>query len=176
MIFLPGGPPHQDMYDLKPDAPSEIRGEFRPIKTNVPGIEICELMPRLAGMMDKLVPIRTMVGATGDHYSFQCMTGRSHQQQPPGGWPEFGSVVARVQGASSPAVPPYVGLSPRMQHTPYNSGKPGFLGAAYTPFQPNGDGKDDLVLQGVSLERLGDRKGPGPRVRQFQSHRRRHAA
>jgi len=158
MIFLPGGPPHQDMYDLKPDAPSEVRGEFRPIKTNVPGIEICELMPRLAGMMDKLVPIRSMVGATGDHYSFQCMTGRSHQRQPSGGWPEFGSIVSRLQGASSPAVPPYVGLSPRMQHTPYNSGKPGFLGPSYTPFQPNGDGKDDLVLQGVTLERLGDRK------------------
>ncbi len=102
MIFLPGGPPHQDMYDLKPDAPSEVRGEFQPIKTNVPGIEICELLPRMAGMMDKLVPIRTMVGATGDHYSFQCMTGRDHRRQPPGGWPEFGSVVARLQGSASP--------------------------------------------------------------------------
>src|SRR5687767_13328072 len=49
MIFLPGGPAHQDTFDLKPNAPSEIRGEFSPIKTNVPGIEICELMPRLAG-------------------------------------------------------------------------------------------------------------------------------
>src|SRR5438034_1126963 len=92
MIYLPGGPPHQDMFDLKPDAPSEVRGEFKPIKTNVPGIEICEHMPRLAGMMDRLVPIRTVVGATGDHYSFQCMTGRSHRRQPPGGWPELGSV------------------------------------------------------------------------------------
>ncbi|HEX3724834.1 MAG TPA: DUF1501 domain-containing protein, partial [Pirellulales bacterium] len=159
MIFLPGGPPHQDMYDLKPDAPSEVRGEFRPIKTNVPGIEICELMPRLAGMMDKLVPIRTIVGATGDHYSFQCMTGRDHRRQPQGGWPELGSVVARLQGSTSPAMPAYVGLSPKMQHFPYNSGKPGFLGPAYAPFQPNGEGKDDLVLQGVSLERLGDRRG-----------------
>jgi hypothetical protein len=159
MIFLPGGPPHQDMYDLKPDAPAEVRGEFNPIKTNVPGIEICEHMPRLAGMMDKLVPIRTMVGATGDHYSFQCMTGRSHRRQPQGGWPEFGSIVANLQGGTSKSVPPYVGLSPRMQHTPYNSGKPGFLGPAFAPFQPNGDGKDDLVLQGVSLERLGDRQG-----------------
>jgi len=158
MIFLPGGPPHQDMYDLKPDAPSEVRGEFNPIATNVPGIQVCELLPRMAGMMDKLVPIRSIVGATGDHYSFQCMTGRRHQQQPPGGWPELGSVVARVQGSTSPAVPPYVGLSPRMQHRPYNSGYPGFLGAAYTPFQPNGDGKDDMVLQGVSLARLDDRK------------------
>src|SRR5207249_8193776 len=82
MIFLPGGPPHQDMFDLKPDAPSEIRGEFKPIKTNVAGIEICEHFPRLARMMDKLVVLRTMVGATGDHYSFQCLTGRSHRNQP----------------------------------------------------------------------------------------------
>ena len=158
MIFLPGGPPHQDMFDLKPDAPAEVRGEFKPIKTNVAGIEICELMPKLAGMMDKLVPIRTVVGATGDHYSFQCMTGRSHRRQPQGGWPEFGSVVAKLKGSTAPSVPPYVGLSPKMQHFPYNSGKPGFLGPAYAPFQPNGEGKDDLVLQGVSLERLGDRK------------------
>ena len=159
MIFLPGGPPHQDMYDLKPDAPSEIRGEFQPIDTNVSGIQVCELLPKMAGMMDKLVPIRTIVGATGDHYSFQCMTGRRHQQQPPGGWPEFGSAVAKIQGATSPAVPPYVGLSPRMQHRPYNSGYPGYLGAAFTPFQPNGDGKDDMLLQGISLDRLDDRKG-----------------
>ena len=55
-------------------------------------------------------------------------------------------------------MPPYVGLSPRMQHTPYNSGKPGFWARRMRPFQPNGDGKDDLVLQGVTLERLGDRK------------------
>jgi hypothetical protein len=148
MIFLPGGPPHQDMYDLKPDAPAEVRGEFKPIKTNVPGIEICEHLPLLAGMMDKLVPIRTIVGATGDHYSFQCMTGRSHRRQPQGGWPELGSVVAKLQGPTSP----------KMQHFPYNSGKPGFLGPAYAPFQPNGEGKDDLVLQGVTLERLGDRQ------------------
>ncbi len=52
MVLLPGGPSHLDMYDLKPDAPSEIRGEFRPIATNVPGIDICELMPRLAGMAE----------------------------------------------------------------------------------------------------------------------------
>ncbi len=158
MIYLPGGPPHQDMFDLKPDAPAEVRGEFKPIKTNVPGIEICQHLPLMAGMMDKLVPIRTIVGATGDHYSFQCLTGRSHRRQPPGGWPEFGSVVAKLKGPSTPAMPPYVGLSPKMQHTPYNSGKPGFLGPAYVPFQPNGEGKDDLLLQGVTLERLGDRE------------------
>ena len=61
MVLLPGGPPHLDMYDMKPKAPAEIRGEFKPIATRVPGIEICELMPRLAANMDKFVPIRSLV-------------------------------------------------------------------------------------------------------------------
>src|SRR5262245_44462663 len=56
-VYLPGGPPHLDMFDLKPDAPAEIRGEFKPIKTNVPGIEVCELFPQMAAMMDKFVII-----------------------------------------------------------------------------------------------------------------------
>src|ERR1700682_5543854 len=60
MVLLPGGPSHLDMYDLKPDAPAEIRGEFRPISTNVPGVDICELMPRLAGMADKLAIVRSL--------------------------------------------------------------------------------------------------------------------
>src|SRR5712671_4502975 len=73
MIYLPGGPPHQDMFDLKMDAPSEIRGEFQPIKTNVPGIQICEHLPRMAAMMDKLSIIRSLVGSEGRHAAFQCM-------------------------------------------------------------------------------------------------------
>src|SRR5690349_25128501 len=74
MIFLPGGPSHQDIFDLKMDAPSEIRGEFKPISTKVPGIQICEHLPLVAGVMDKLVLIRSIVGATGDHYAVQCLT------------------------------------------------------------------------------------------------------
>src|SRR5262252_6962186 len=62
MIFLPGGPSHQDMFDLKMDAPSEIRGEFKPISTKVAGIQICEHMPRIAAVMDKLTVIRSVVG------------------------------------------------------------------------------------------------------------------
>src|SRR6187401_1265504 len=72
MVYLPGGPPHQDMYDLKTDAPSEIRGEFSPIPTAVPGIEVCELMPDIARCMDKLVPIRSVVGCKDDHARHQC--------------------------------------------------------------------------------------------------------
>lgn len=83
MIYLPGGPPHQDIWDMKPDAPLEIRGDFSPIRTNVRGIEICELFPRMARMMDKFIAIRSIVGSIGHHSAFQCMTGRhpgNHRQ------------------------------------------------------------------------------------------------
>src|SRR5437764_14764480 len=120
MIFLPGGPSHQDIFDLKTDAPSEIRGEFKPIRTKIPGIQICEHLPRLAGMMDKLVPIRSMVGAEDNHYDYQCMTWRLKRTEPPGGWPSIGAVVSKLQGATHRAVPAFVGLGPRMQHRPYN--------------------------------------------------------
>src|SRR6516165_3203985 len=77
MVFLSGGPPHQDMVDLKPDAPAEIRGEFKPIKTNVTGIQVCEHLPRLAKRMDRLAVIRSLVGSEGHHSAFQCMHGRT---------------------------------------------------------------------------------------------------
>src|SRR5262245_44351825 len=83
MVFLPGGPPHQDMWDLKMDAPKEIRGEFSPIQTKVSGIDICELFPRIASAADKFTFIRSVVGATGSHYAHQCLTGWHHQNQPP---------------------------------------------------------------------------------------------
>src|SRR5437879_9229603 len=98
MIFLPGGPSHQDMFDLKQDAPSEIRGEFKPINTNVPGIQICEHMPRIAGVMDKLTIIRSMVGAKDNHDAFQCMTGQLNANQTPGRWASVETVRLRRQG------------------------------------------------------------------------------
>src|SRR5437868_6938250 len=76
-IFLDGGPPHQDMWDIKTEAPAEIRGEFKPINTNVTGIQIGETFPKIAGHMDKCVVIRSMVGASGGHDAYQCMTGWS---------------------------------------------------------------------------------------------------
>src|SRR6059058_2863169 len=72
MIFLPGGPAHQDTFDLKMDAPSEIRGEFTPIGTNVDGIQITEHMPRLAKMMDRCALIRSMSDCDTRHDAFQC--------------------------------------------------------------------------------------------------------
>jgi hypothetical protein len=170
MIFLPGGPSHQDIFDLKMDAPSEIRGEFRPIPTNVPGIQICEHLPKLAKLIDKTAIIRSVVGATGDHYAVQCLTGRSHVNPPAGGWPCMGSVLAKIQGAVDPAMPPFVGLSPKMGHMPWaDAGQPGFLGAAYAPFKPDGNGKADMVLNGITLERLADRRAL---LKSFDSFRR----
>ena len=158
MVYLPGGPPHQDMYDLKNDAPREMRGPFREMATKVPGIRICEHLPRIAGMMDKLVPIRSIVGAEGGHDNFQCLTGRPTAKQPPGGWPSFGSVISKLQGAADRGVPPFVGLENRTQHRPYNLAGPGFLGVPHRSFKPEGDGKSDLVLNEISLERLGERR------------------
>ena len=160
MIFLPGGPSHQDMFDLKADAPSEVRGEFKPIGTNVPGIEICEHLPLLAKCMDKATIIRSMVGAFDDHDAFQCLTGRTNRNQPPGGWPSLGSVLSKVQGPVNNALPPFVGLSPKMGEMRWaRTGEPGFLGPSHSPFQPNkGGGKDDMVLNGVTLDRLANRR------------------
>src|SRR5580704_1265065 len=159
-IFLPGGPPHQDMWDIKTDAPAEIRGEFNAIDTNVPGIEICEMFPRIASMMQKFVPIRSIVGCDGDHFAYQCLTGwRKRDRQPQGGWPSLGSVLSKVYGPVEPSVPAFVGLSPRMGHMPWaDNGVPGFLGVSHAPFTPNSEGKDDLVLNGITLDRLGDRR------------------
>jgi hypothetical protein len=159
MIFLPGGPSHQDMFDLKTDAPSEIRGEFKPISTKIPGIQICEHLPLLAGMTDKLAIIRSMVGCSGDHDAFQCLTGRTTRNQPPGEWPSLGSVVSKLQGPVTPLVPPFVGLSPKMGEMRWaRAGEPGFLGPSYAPFKPSGPGRTDMVLNGVTLDRLSDRK------------------
>jgi hypothetical protein len=159
MIFLPGGPSHQDMWDIKVDAPKEIRGEFQPIQTKVPGIEICEQFPLIAGMADKFAFIRSVVGAGGSHYAFQCLTGKDTRNQPSGGWPALGSVVSKTFGPVERAIPPFVGLSPSMGHKPWSdAGQPGFLGVAHAPFKPNGEGREDMTLNGITLDRLSDRK------------------
>ena len=137
MVFLPGGPPHLDMWDLKPDAPSEIRGEFDPIPTNVAGIQICELMPRMAQIMDKLAIVRSVVGVPMDHAAYHCLTGRPRQNAPAGGWPSLGAVLSKLQGQVDPAVPPFVGLAPDMQLKEWaDSGSPGFLGGRLLRLNP----------------------------------------
>ncbi len=158
LIYLVGGPPHQDMFDLKPDAPAEIAGPMRPTETNVPGIEICELLPMMSGMMDKFAVIRSLSDAQSGHDAIQCYTGRTLAgRTPAGGWPQFGSAVSKVQGAATTATPPFVSLCYTCTHGPYNEPGPGFLGAAYNGFQPLGGTKKDMVLDGITTDRLADR-------------------
>lgn len=158
MIYMPGGPPHQDFYDLKPDAPPEVRGEFDPIDTNVPGVQICELLPQLAARMDRLAIIRSLVGSDGAHASSLCSTGYSFGRHPPGGAPNYGSNVSALEGPTSPAIPACADLSERMQHAPYNIGGPGFLGSSHGPFRPDGEVRENLTVSGEMLARLDDRK------------------
>ncbi|MFO1092614.1 MAG: DUF1501 domain-containing protein [Planctomycetaceae bacterium] len=158
MIYLVGGPPHQDMFDLKPYAPREVAGPWRPIATRVPGMEICEAFPRLAAIADKFTIIRSLVGNQADHDAIQVFNGHHPQQATPaGGWPQFGSMVAKVQGPAHPAAPPFVSVCYTCSHPPYNEPGPGFLGSAHSPFRPLDAARDNLVLKDVTLDRLGDR-------------------
>lgn len=160
MVYLGGGPPHQDTWEIKTDAPSEIRGEFQPIQTNVPGIEICEVFPLLAARMDKSAILRSIVGAVDRHEPYQCFSGWTPQElQVIGGHPCLGSAVSKLQGAVDPSVPAFVGLSPKTTHAPWGSaGMPGFLGPAYNAFQPDGPAMANMKLNGVNFETLQDRK------------------
>ncbi len=160
MIYLSGGPSHQDMYDLKMEAPLEIRGSFRPIATNVQGIEICEHLPRLATMMDKVAIIRSLYGCPDQHASDLCMSGypigaQGRQEN----HPSLGSAVSRLQGPVDPSVPPFVGLTIKTRHAPYsNPGFPGFLGTTHSAFQPDGQGMADMRLSGITLDQLRNRQ------------------
>jgi hypothetical protein len=137
MIHLDGGPPHLDMFDLKPEAPVEIRGEFKPIATKVPGLQICELMPKLADVAERVVFIRSLVGSAGAHDAFQCQSGfAANDLKSIGGRPALGSVVAKLRGSANDPAPPFVDL---MQGRPLvrNSARPGFLGPTYNPLRPD---------------------------------------
>ena len=153
MIYMAGAPPHQDLVDPKPQALKEYRGDLGPIRTNVPGIHIGEMLPRMARIMDKWTAIRSMVGApNGSHDSFMCYTGRAGssrniQGQPAGGWPSIGAVISKLAGSSDDGLSPFIGLAPKAGHPPYgSSGKPGFLGAVHGAFKPTGPSKDDMIL------------------------------
>lgn len=146
-IHLAGGPSHQDMFDLKPDAPKEFRGDFNPIKTNVEGLDICELFPQLATRADQFAVVRSLTGMISDHSDFHTQTGHSRRDlQNVGGYPSIGSVVAKVLGPNGSGAPPFIG---------YNGSYPGYLGPVYKPYKPQGG---DLRLSGkMTAERLESR-------------------
>lgn len=154
LIWMRGGPSHIDSYDMKPDAPAEIRGEFNPIPTNVPGTQICEYTPLQAGIMDKLTIVRGIKSNDlGDHTPHYILTGFPER----GTRPAFGAVVSHLQPRTD-GLPPYVSL---MYKPPglYDNESPKYLGAMHRPFVPKSEGLANLSLaQGISLGRLQERR------------------
>ena len=164
-VWLGGGPPHTDMFDMKPDAPADYRGEFKPIKTNVPGIDICELMPQLAKLADKYTIIRsvTTMNKPGDHSQapFYWLTGNPRLPTGTEEYPMYGSVVSKFRPGPAD-LPTFATLGIIDVHT-INAIAPSLLGPAYSPliFDPV-EAKDDISkmltpqIELPSLERNAD--------------------
>ncbi|MBI3839939.1 MAG: DUF1501 domain-containing protein [Planctomycetia bacterium] len=163
-LFMGGGPSHIDMYDLKPEAPAEIRGEFRPISTSVPGIQISEHLPHLAGAIERVAIVRSVAHRDASHLpaSHWMMTG---YQPPPATTtnlnPYCGALVAKIRGANVAGMPAYVSI-PRRQLL----GSSAYLGAAYNPFtiesdpnSPNYAVRNLNFPGGMDASRLHDRQG-----------------
>jgi hypothetical protein len=177
LVYLLGGPSHIDMWDLKPDAPAEIRGPFRPIATRVTGTRICEHMPRLSRQMDRIALLRSVTYPNDDHpyMIYTTLTGRpspvalgANTVLPPNrlDYPHMGAVIAKYRHRTS-HVPGYVAIPEvrvRMAAAPVSGGgRAGFLGPAYDPLAINDDPRQALpefrLPAGVSGERLASRKG-----------------
>jgi hypothetical protein len=171
LLWLDGGPGHMDLYDLKPEAPAEYRGFWKPIHTNVPGMDISELFPKQARVADKFSLVRSLHHDTGDHFTggHWMLTGRGGRvsgASTEGEYPSIGSVVAKVRGPNRAGLPPYVAV-------PYASSiglRPGYFGANYlgvphNPFETAGDPNDpnfrvnNLQLAGgLTTDKLEDRR------------------
>ncbi len=136
-VHLDGGPPQHDTIDPKPEAPVEIRGEFRAIPTTVPGLMVSELMPQVARQAERISFIRSLVGSAGAHDAFQCQSGYpAADLKAIGGRPAMGCIVSKLRGKPSDSVPAFVDL---MQGRPLvrDSARGGFLGQSYAPFRPD---------------------------------------
>lgn len=152
LVWLRGAASHIDSWDMKPDAPAEIRGEFKPIKTNVPGIDVCEHLPLHAKMMDKLAIIRGIkANDLGDHTPHYILTGFGDR----GKRPPIGSIVSHFRPTSD-GMPPYVSLMYKPNQ--YDIESPRYLGPAHRPFVPRAEGLANLSRpKEVPLARLEDR-------------------
>jgi hypothetical protein len=171
LLWLDGGPSHLETFDLKPDAPSEVRGPFRPIATNVPGIQICELMPRTAQLTDKLAIIRSLTSPLGEHglANHYLLTG--YQPTPALEYPSYGSVVAHERGGT-PTLPPYIAV-PDYKST----AGAGYLGRSWEPFATGGDpAKPDFRVRDldfypeVNVQRMDRRRRYLGQLERFQQN------
>jgi len=150
-IVLGGGPSHVDMWDMKPDAPAEVRGPFAPIATRLPGVRVCEHMPLQAAMMDRLALIRGIRSVENDHFLSEVYSGLPRTS---GMRPAFGCVLSKL-GRSRDGMPAYVSLD-RPTDDRFEFEKPHYAGSGHAPFRPFGSALDDLT-PAKSLDRLGDR-------------------
>jgi hypothetical protein len=158
MVYLHGGPSHIDTYDMKPDAPIEYRGEFKPIQTNVTGFDICELMPLQARIADKLALIRNLKFNPNFHDPVELLSGfRKPTEGTAAARPDIGSVVSKLESHRGPReLPAYIALDKTVGHTFLNG--PAYLGQAHKAFIP-GDKLESIKLpRNVSLERLQQRR------------------
>lgn len=141
LIWQAGGPSHIDMYDLKPEAPAEYRGEFKPIPTNVSGIDISEHLPLHARIFDKLSVVRSAFHTNAGHGmgSQWMLTGYQPTIEVSDNiYPACGAVAAKLKGPNEPGMPAYVNVPNRL-----GLGKAAYLGAAYNPFSPDSDPNAD---------------------------------
>ncbi|QEG01591.1 hypothetical protein Mal15_56680 [Stieleria maiorica] len=146
LVFLKGGPSHQDTFDMKPDAPAEYRGEFRPIRTNVPGIEICEHLPRLANCADQYSILRGISHNLADHSIGTSYLLTGNRPTPTVQYPMYGSVVSH-QHAAVRDIPSFVSIDRPL-------GGPGFLGPEYGPLSTGEKPQHGLPfrVRGISLD------------------------
>ncbi len=148
MVYLPGGSSHIDMYDLKPDAPVEYRGEFQPIRTNVSGIDVCELMPQHAKIADKFSVLRG-IRTRGNHDPTELLTGIHAAESGRIGSlrrPAIGCVVSKLRGTDGP-IPPYVSVSSHKLLGSYDDPEePAYLGPTHRPIGLGGQVQKDLEL------------------------------
>ena len=171
LLWLDGGPGHMDMYDMKPDAPPEYRGIWRPISTNVPGIEITELFPLQAKVADKFSIVRSLHHDSGDHFTggHWMLTGRNAGVgggSQAGKFPFFGSIATKVLGSRQPGMPPNVAVPYAMSiglRPGYFAGN--YLGPQENPFETEGDPNNDKfqvknldLANSLTLDRLQERR------------------
>ncbi|MBL9169563.1 MAG: DUF1501 domain-containing protein [Verrucomicrobiales bacterium] len=160
LIWLDGGPSHLDTFDLKPDAPSEIRSQFRPIPTNVPGLSICEHLPRTAAMMNEVALIRSLTHELGNHDTGSSFLLTGHRPKPALEHPSLGSIVAHAQGANS-VLPPYVAIPGDSVGGNSNAARTGFLPRAFSAFNVGTDAARVPGMQnpeGVTFSRAEERR------------------
>lgn len=173
LIFMEGGPSHIDLWDMKPEAPSEIRGEFQPIRTKTPAVYVCHHMPLLAQQWHHLAQVRSVAHTINDHNAgaYYMLTGRYPVEgsklvvsESPKNFPTFGGVMAKLRPTGR-AMPDFIHIAEIMSNNNFDipGESAGFLGAKFDPFITGDPSLPDWVIPGMqptpetSGRRLNDR-------------------